>query len=142
MESKQYIDILGIEEASRGRSCEWHEVCGSILEEDTIVKLRKVQIAINGKEDTAVAAYWITDGVERCRVGFLSRAHAKKAESFHGKLAQVMSFLKESSNSHERKRAHQCKGIARAMMIGTSTSPPKKRAAYSMDQPAKKKAKP
>jgi hypothetical protein len=32
----------------QGRSCEEHVVCGSMLEEDMVVRLRKVQVLVGG----------------------------------------------------------------------------------------------
>ena len=68
------VEIVGIEASSNGRSCEEHDVCGSILAEDVVVRLRKVQIVnAKGIEETAIAANWVSDGIDRCRVGFLQR---------------------------------------------------------------------
>jgi hypothetical protein len=69
------IEIVGIERGERGRSCEEHAVCGSaVLQEDTVVRICKCQILLDdGKEDTALAVYWVGDGIDRCRVGFLPR---------------------------------------------------------------------
>ena len=54
------VEIVGIESSTNGRSCEEHDICGSILTEDIVVRLRKVQI-VNGKgvEETAIAANWV-----------------------------------------------------------------------------------
>ena len=42
------VEIVGIEESGRGRSCEEHSTCGSVLQLDTVVRFRSIQI-INGK---------------------------------------------------------------------------------------------
>jgi hypothetical protein len=66
------VDIVGIKEGSRGCSCEHHAICGNNIILDCVVRLRKVQIvADDGHEETAVAAYWVSDGVDLCQVGFL-----------------------------------------------------------------------
>ena len=67
------IDTVGIEADNRGRSCEEHDVCGRILEENAVVRIRHVQILVDGSEESALAVYWIADGIDRCRVGFLQR---------------------------------------------------------------------
>eukprot|EP00977_Amphora_coffeiformis_P024417 scaffold15752_cov116-Amphora_coffeaeformis.AAC.1 len=59
------IDIVGINEGSRSRNCKWHEVCGTVLEMDSVVRFHKVQVDTERGETTAVAAVWVTDGVER-----------------------------------------------------------------------------
>ena len=61
------VEIVGIEASNNGRSCEEHNVCGSVLCDDVIVRLRLVQIIYQdqGKEEeteTAIAAYWVSDG--------------------------------------------------------------------------------
>ena len=65
------VEIVGTLMGDRGRSCEEHTVCGSVLEEKMVVRLRKVQVLVDGHEETAIAWYWVTDGIDRCRVGFL-----------------------------------------------------------------------
>ena len=41
-----------------------------VLKLDSIVRLRKVQVWIHRREETAITAHWVTDGVDRCRVVF------------------------------------------------------------------------
>jgi hypothetical protein len=43
------VEIVGTLMGDRGRSCEEHAVCGSVLEEDMVVHLRKVQIFLTVK---------------------------------------------------------------------------------------------
>jgi len=42
-----------------------------VVEEDTLLCLRKEQIMVDGQEETVLACYWVTDGIDRCRIGFL-----------------------------------------------------------------------
>ena len=83
------VEIVGIEKGDRGRSCEEHDVCGEVVEEDTLLRLRREQILVDGKEETSIACYWVTDGIDRCRVGFLKRHMVKHAWRFDGALVQV-----------------------------------------------------
>jgi len=46
------IEIVGIEKGNRGHSCEEHDVCGEVGEEDTLLRLRREQILVDGKEET------------------------------------------------------------------------------------------
>ncbi len=55
------VEIVGTLMSDRGRSCEEHAVCGSMLEEDMFVRLRKVQVLVDGCEETAIACIWVTD---------------------------------------------------------------------------------
>ena len=59
------IKIFGIEAPTNGRSCEEHAICGSVLQDNVVVQLRKVQVLIEEKEETAIAAFWVSDGVDR-----------------------------------------------------------------------------
>ena len=38
------LELVGIEANERGQSCEEHKVCGSVLKEDTVVRLRRIQV--------------------------------------------------------------------------------------------------
>ncbi len=64
-------EIVGTLMGDHGCSCEEHAVCSFVLEEDMVVRLRKVQVLVEGREETAIACIWVMDGVDRCRVGFL-----------------------------------------------------------------------
>ena len=77
------IDIVGINASSNGRSCEEHKVCGSVLKLDSLVRFREVQIT-RQRGETASAVYWVTDGVDRCCVGFLPRHMVKYKEAYDG----------------------------------------------------------
>ena len=44
------FDVVGIRASSNGRSCENHECCGAVLEEDMVIRIREEQVMIDGKE--------------------------------------------------------------------------------------------
>ncbi len=67
------VKIVGIEKGDRGRSCKEHDVCWMVVKEDTLLCLRKEQILVDEQEETAIACYWVTDGIDRCRIGILKR---------------------------------------------------------------------
>jgi hypothetical protein len=84
------VEIVGTEVGDRGHSCEEHpNNYGKVLAEDVVVRLRKVQIQVEGREETAIAAYLVTDGVDCCHVGFLPRHMVKQAGRYNRALAQV-----------------------------------------------------
>jgi hypothetical protein len=58
------VEIVGTEMGCQGRSCDEHAVCSAVLEKDMVVCLRKVQVLVEGHEETAIACYWVTDGIE------------------------------------------------------------------------------
>ena len=113
------VEIVGIESGTNGRSCYQHDVCGSVIEEDVVVRLRKIQIRNNiGKEETAIAAFHVTDGIDQCHVGFLPRHFVPHAPSFDGVLAQVTEVYSPTSESlSKRKKFHHNKGCCLATLI-------------------------
>ena len=57
------IQIVGTEMGSNGWSCEEHTMCSSVLEKDMVVHLQKDQVLVEGQEESAIACYWVSDGV-------------------------------------------------------------------------------
>ena len=78
------LEIVGLESNTQGRSCDQHSCCGSLVTEDTVLRLRKVQVIVDGKEERAIAAYHVSDGVDGCRVGFLKRHLVKHWKMYEG----------------------------------------------------------
>ena len=114
------VYIVGTLMSENGRSCEDHAVCGSMLEEGMVVRLRKVQVLVEGHEETAIACIWVTDGVDRCRVGFLMRHMVKQAVRYDGALAQVTRVFsgdKTKCNREERRMFHVKRGYCKATII-------------------------
>ena len=111
------IDIVGINAWDKGRSREEHANCGSVLKIDTLVRFRSVQIWCNGQEETALAVYWVTDGIDRCRVGFLPRHLLKHQAAYNGKQAQIVEFVAESNSPADRAKSHRCYGLCRAVLV-------------------------
>ena len=108
----------GIEEPSRGRSCEVHDTCGDIVAVDTVVQFRAVQLlGYQVKEETSIAAYWVTDGIDWCRVGFLPRDCMKHKSEFDGKLAQVTELLSKLTRAAYRKKSHRNRGVSCIVII-------------------------
>jgi hypothetical protein len=71
----------------------------------------------DGQEERAVAAYWVTDGIDRCRVGFLPRHCVAKAAEYDGHLAQVVDLRSRSDNPSERSRSHRNGGLVCVALI-------------------------
>ena len=112
------VDVVGIEEPSRGQSFDVHDTCGDIMAVDTIVWFRAVQLlGDQGKEETAIPAYWVTDGIDRCRVGFLPPDSVKHKSDFDGKLAQVTELLSKSTQAADRKKSHRNRGVSCIVII-------------------------
>ena len=42
------VEIVGTMVSCQGRACEEHEICGVVLKEDVVVRLRKMQLMVEG----------------------------------------------------------------------------------------------
>jgi hypothetical protein len=79
------------------------------------VRLRKIQLMVEGKEETAITAILVTDGIDRCRVGFVPRHMVRHATRYKGALAQVTCVFSadpETCDSAERLFFIRTMGIA------------------------------
>jgi len=116
------IDIVGTEMSCQGRSCDEHELRGKVLKADVVVRLRKIQLMVEGKEEMAIAAIWVTDGIDRCRVGFVPRHMVQHAAKYDGALAQVTHVFSDNPeicDTTEKRMFFKNKGYCRAAIILT-----------------------
>jgi hypothetical protein len=114
------MEIAGMEINDRGHSCKEHNNCGEVMGKDVVVRLWKVQIQVEGREETAITAYWVTDGVDLCCVSFLQRHMVKQAAHFDRALGQVTCVFNTDltcCNTAECHRFHKNKGCCRAAII-------------------------
>jgi hypothetical protein len=80
-----------------------------------VVRLRKVQIQVAGREETAIAAYWVTDGVDCCHVQFLPHHMVKQDGRCDGALAQatrVLMPIRPAATLRNAARFIKIKGVA------------------------------
>jgi hypothetical protein len=117
------VEIVGAEAGDRGRTCKEHTVnCSEVLEEDMVVRLRKVQVVVDGREEAAIAADWVTDGIDCWRVGFLKHHMVHHAARFDGALAQVTRVFSSdpgSCDSAEHWMYHHNRGCCLATIISS-----------------------
>ena len=52
--------------------------------EDVVLCLRKVQVQMNHQEQSAIAAFWVSDGIDCCRVGYRPKVYVKNVLNSHG----------------------------------------------------------
>ena len=70
-----------------------------------------------GNEESALAVYWISDGIDRCCVGFLPRHLVKQWQQYDGRIAQVLELYQGSdSPTKKRKNVRNC-GCCEAVLI-------------------------
>jgi hypothetical protein len=105
------VEIVGTEMSDQGHSCEEHPAnCGKVMANNVVVHLRKVKIMVEGREETVIAAIWINDGIDRCRVGFLPRHMVAHANHYDGAVAQVIRIFSGDPtfcDSTERRMFHK-----------------------------------
>ncbi len=115
------LEIVGTDVSDQGRSCKEHACCGrDVLQEDVVVRLRKTVIEVNGKEERAIEAVWVTDGCDRCRVGFLQRHMTFHSDVYDGALAQVTAVLSNDAkicNTEQRSKYYKMRGCCLATVI-------------------------
>jgi hypothetical protein len=99
--------------------------CGEVLDVDIVVRLHREEIRVpddfigegNMRKETAITVNWVTNGFERCPVGFLP-------PGYDGALCQVIEVLDTAQSSliFQSSCANQAKwnkhnGFARAVVI-------------------------
>ena len=72
----------------------------------------------NMEERIAIAAYWVTDGVDRCPKR-LPRHCVWQTRMFDGRLAQVVCMLADSENLKQRQFLRYNRGVCYATLIDT-----------------------
>ncbi len=93
---------------------------GEVVQEETLVCLRKVQVIVEGKEETAISVTWVTEGMDRCRVGFLGCHMVVPAVHHNGALAQLMKVFSQDPghcNTAERHLHHKNHGCPLATTV-------------------------
>jgi hypothetical protein len=74
---------------------------------------------VDGIEESALAVYWISDGIDRCRVGFLPRHLVKHWKEYDGRIAQIVEMYKESESPTKRRKNYKNLGCCQAVLIDT-----------------------
>ena len=99
------VEIVGVKSPTNGRSCEEHRICSEVVIEYVVLGHRKVQIQINQQEQSAIAAFWVSDGIDCCHVGYLPKAYVKNWKQYDGALVQVIEVYSAESDSLQSARS-------------------------------------
>jgi hypothetical protein len=136
--SGEMLEILGIECGTNGRTCECHQkYCGEVVKEDVVLRLRRVQVVIDDIEESAIAAYHVTNAIDQCHVGFLGRHIVRHWSMYEGLLVQVVRvYSNEIDNKEGKRKYHKNLGCCKAGIISTFLldKPPNKTATDSTTQ--------
>jgi hypothetical protein len=116
------VDIVGITQNDRGRSCDKHYCCGTQIGVHSKVKFVKERLAYRngGEEEDVIAVYCVGDGVVGCKVGFLPQHLVTRgAGDYDGLYARVIEIYSEMSrNSTKRQKHYRNDGVAVAKIMG------------------------
>ena len=114
----QTVEIFGIESPTNGCCCEEHTICGAVLTDDCVVRFRTVQVIVNEKEESAIAAFWVSDRVDQCHISFLPQHHVKHWKKLEGVLAQITEVYTGDSDTPTKHQKHyRNSGVAIAAII-------------------------
>lgn len=94
-------EIVGLHGTTNGRSCVLHDVCGSMLQVNSLVRFKWCRVKIRGVGEGAIKAVSVCFGRESCTVGFLPKSIALQPgarEMYHDKFATIVYLLDESDN--------------------------------------------
>ena len=119
----EIVEIVGINSNTNGHSCEEHHTCGCVLEEDSLTRLRKHQVYINGHEQSAVGVYWVSDGMDQSLVGYLHHHQVKHLNKQEGALCQVTEVYSDNSDSPTKWHKHKKNFGCAIAAIVSSTEP-------------------
>ncbi len=114
------VEIIGMNVGDRGHSCEEHSKCSEMMAKVMVVRLWKVQIQVEGWEETAISAYWVMDGVDCRCVGFLFCHMVRQAACYDGAMAQVTRVFSNDPtccDTAEHRSLHKNKGCCHAAII-------------------------
>jgi hypothetical protein len=93
---------------------------------DVVVHLQKVQIMVEGREETVITAVLINDRIDCCRVRFLPCHMVAHAARYDGAVAQVICIFSVDPtfcNSAECRMFHKNRGCCLAAIIAWPSPP-------------------
>ena len=76
---------------------------------------------MNQQEHSAIPAFWVSNGIDCCRVGYLPKAYVKNWKQYDGALVQVVEVYSGVSDSPMmRQKFHRNHGLAMAVIISSA----------------------
>jgi hypothetical protein len=112
------VDVVGTTDNQRGRQCDKHLVCGEALVVGSYVFFRRAQFAWRaGVVEDVLEVYSSFDGND-CKVGYLLKHLAGRADVYDGLCARVVEiYSAESEVTAKRQKFHRNKGCCVALII-------------------------
>ena len=113
----EFVEILGLEATSNGRSSEKHAVNGEVVVVGSIVSFRRVLVDIEDMKEWAIGVYAITNDEEDLLVGFLGRFLVKRWQRYEGRFAVVKEMYKGCGSTSKRAKSHRSCGAAEVEIV-------------------------
>jgi hypothetical protein len=113
------FEIYGLASTTNGKSCVYHECCGSQVVLGDIIRLKKTLVDVATGVEEAIACVLVRLGRETCTVAYVPRALLQWppiAEHIN-KHAQVVELYVMSRNTQKRRKNHLNLGVAGCVFI-------------------------
>ena len=76
---------------------------------------------MNQQEQSAIAAFCVSDGIDHCRIGYLPKAYVKNWKQYDGALVQFIEVYSGDSDSPTKcQKFHRDHGLAVAVIISSA----------------------
>ena len=134
------VAVFGIEDSKFGCSCEHHPICGANVDYDTVLRFKTViipsgkphevmpsffgisthlvfELTDKNQNTTILAAVWITDGMDRCIVGYVDPRALAVRHRLEGRLGQVTDLFSMSESSSKNRYSTTHKGVCLVSLI-------------------------
>lgn len=112
------VEIVGLEEGGRGKSCPKHAACGSCVAKHIILQVHRVAIVNNeGLHEDALAVFALKYKKETCLVGFLKRHCLPFNLLYDEKFNQVTQLFSKSQDYDNLEHNRCMHGAAEAYVI-------------------------
>ena len=111
---KPDMEIVGLEGHDNGRSCSRHECCGIDVKINTVLRLTKTVVTINGNTEEAIKLQKVEEGTITCTVAFVPRCYQMNSNVKNqvNRFCQVVEMYNTSNNTYKQKLSKRNKGMA------------------------------
>ena len=111
---KPDMEIVGLEGHDNGRSCSRHECCGIDVKINTVLRLTKTVVTINGNTEEAIKLQKVEEGTITCTVAFVPRCYLMNSNVKNqvNRFCQVVEMYNTSNNTYKQKLSKRNKGMA------------------------------
>ena len=113
------FEIVGLSSFTNGRRCSLHAVCGLHVNPGDVLRLKEMQVNLNGELEPAISCVLVDRGVDTCTVAYVPRmmAEQERVKKHINKFVMVMELYNDSTSTYKRSKSHQNLGMASVTML-------------------------